>query len=367
MLGRLRRWARRRSFLLAVVLPTILAATWLFGFAANQFDSEARFLVRARQTNQGAGGIEAMMQGAGFARGSEDAMGVRDYLESHDAVAALRKRVPLVDIFRRPEADVVARLWWSDPSAERLLDYFRRMVTAQYDQTSGITTLKVKSFRPEDSQALAGELLALSEELVNRLNLRLMEDGLRVAREEVDRAEQRLAAAQTAMTAFRDRERSLDPSRSATVALENLGKLQGALAQARAEFAEAARFSRADTPRMLQLRNRVEALSQQVNEEQGRIASTGAASTQQLGEFERLAVERDLARTQLASATASLEKARADAQRQQIFLLRIVEPNRAEWARYPKATETVFYIFLCLSVGYGLAWLLIAGMREHAA
>ena len=45
----------------------------------------------------------------------------------------------------------------------------------------------------------------------------------------------------------------------------------------------------------------------------------------------------------------------------------MVEPNLAEYARYPKSTLTVLYIFACLSVAYGLAWLLIAGMREHAS
>lgn len=366
-MARLRRWARRRSFLLLVLLPTLLSAVWLYGFAAPQFASEARFLIRGRSAGAGGGGLEAALQGAGFSRASEDAMGVRDYLQSHDAVAALRTRLPLIDIYRRPEADVVAKLWWSAPTAERLHDYMRRMVSAQYDTVSGITTLRVKSFRPEDSQAVAGELLALSEELVNRLNARLREDGLRVAREEVARAESRLAAAQAEMTEFRERERSLDPERSAAVALDNLGRLEGALAQARAELAEASRFSRTDNPRIVQLRNRAEGLAQQVAEERQRISTSGAASSRQLGEYERLATERELARTQLASATASLERARVDAQRQQLFLLRVVEPNRAEWARYPRATETVLYIFLCLSVGYGLAWLLIAGMREHAA
>lgn len=366
-LARLRRWARRRSFLLLVLLPTLLSAVWLYGFAAPQFASEARFLIRGRSAGAGGGGLEAALQGAGFSRASEDAMGVRDYLQSHDAVAALRARLPLIDIYRRPEADVVAKLWWSAPTAERLHDYVRRMVSAQYDTVSGITTLRVKSFRPEDSQAVAGELLALSEELVNRLNARLREDGLRVAREEVARAETRLAAAQAELTDFREREHSLDPERSAAVALDNLGRLEGALAQARAELAEAGRFSRTDNPRIVQLRNRAEGLAQQVAEERQRIATSGAASSRQLGEYERLATERELARTQLASATASLERARVDAQRQQLFLLRVVEPNRAEWARYPRATETVLYIFLCLSVGYGLAWLLIAGMREHAA
>ena len=74
------------------------------------------------------------------------------------------------------------------------------------------------------------ELLRLSEGMVNRLNQRLQEDGLRVARSEVARAEARLSGAQAAMTAFREKERAVDPARSAAVALENLGKLEGALA-----------------------------------------------------------------------------------------------------------------------------------------
>lgn len=367
VLPRLRRWARRRAFTLCVALPTLVAAAWILGVAAPQFESEARFLIRGRQAPPAIGGVAEVAAAAGFSRASEDAMGVRDYLQSHDAVAALRQRLPLVEMFRREEADPLARLWWAEPTAERLHDYFTRMVSTQFDTLSGITTLKVKSFRAEDSRAIAAELLAVSEELVNRLNQRLREDSLRVAREEVGRAEARLAEAQAAVTRFREREKTLDPTQSATVAVENLGRLEAQLAQARAELSEASRISRADNPRVVVLRNRVEALAQQVTEERSRIATTGAAASQNLGEFERLSTERELARTQLASATASLERARVDAQRQQIFLLRVVEPNLAEWARYPKAFETILYIFLCLSVAYGLAWLLVAGMREHAA
>ena len=308
-----------------------------------------------------------MLQGSGFRASQEDAMGIRDYLQSHDAVGALRARLPLVDIFRRPEADVVARLWWEAPNAERLLDYYRRMVTVEYDGTSGITTLRVHGFRAGDPQAIARELLALSEAMVNRLNDRLQQDGLRVAREEIARAEARLAGAQMAMTEFRERERAVDPTRSAALAVETVGELEGALAQARAEMGEALRFARADNPRVTQLRNRVEALNAQVQEERTRMGSAETGLSQQIGEFERLSLERELARGQLTSATASLEKARIDAQRQQLFLLRVVEPNLAEYARYPKATLTVLYLFLALSVAYGLAWLLVAGMREHAA
>lgn len=364
--ARLRRTARRNAYKLTVLLPTLLAALY-FGFvAAPQYDSEARFLIRGR-TPAPPSGIGEMMAGAGFRPASEDAMGIRDYLQSHDAVGALRGSLPLVEIFRRPEADAIARLWWEAPSAERLLDYYRRMVTVEYDTTSGITALRVHSFRAEDSQAIARDLLTLSEAMVNRLNERLQQDGLRVAREELGRAESRLAEAQLAMTDFRERERAVDPSRSAAVAVENIGRLEGALAQARAELGEASRFARGDNPRVVTLRNRIEALSAQVAEERKRTSANESGLSQQIGEFERLSLERELARAQLGSATASLEKARVDAQRQQLFLLRVVEPNLAEYARYPKAMLTVLYLFLTLSVAYGLAWLLVAGMREHAA
>jgi capsular polysaccharide transport system permease protein len=366
-LARIRRRLAQHPFKLLVLLPTVLAAFYFFGFAAPQYESEARFLIRGRQASSASSSLGEAMQSAGFRPANEDAMGIRDYLQSNDAVAALRKSLDLVAVFRRPEADPLARLWWAEPSAERLLDHYRRRVEAEYDTTSGITTLRARSFRPDDSLAVAQELLHLSEAMVNRLNQRLQEDGLRVARDEVARAEARLTSAQVAMTAFRERERAVDPARSAAVALENLGRLEGALAQARAEMAEAQRFARADNPRTVQIRNRVEGLTSQVAEERQRAASADAGNSQQLGEYERLSVERELGRAQLGSATASLERARAETQRQQIFLLRVVEPNRAEWARYPKSTLNTAYVFLCLSVAYGLAWLLVAGMREHAS
>jgi len=360
------RLAKRHSFISTVCLPTLLAALYLFLVAAPQYTSEARFLVRGRQQAP-ASGIGEMMSQAGFKAGSEDAMGIRDYLRSHDAVAALRGKVDLVGMYRRPEADYVARLWWAQPAAERLLDYYNSMVVPEYDTSSGITTLRVRAFRATDARDIAAELLGLSEGLVNKLNQRLQEDSLRVAREEVERAEGRVNGTQARITAFRERERQLDPGRSSAMTVETIGRLEGQLIQARAEMTEAQTFARGDNQRLLQLRNRVEALTRQVADERQRLASANTGVTQQVGEFELLSTERDLARIQLGAANAAMERALADAQRQQIFILRLVEPNLAERPLYPKATQSVLYLFICLSVAYGIATLLLAGMREHAA
>jgi capsular polysaccharide transport system permease protein len=86
----------------------------------------------------------------------------------------------------------------------------------------------------------------------------------------------------------------------------------------------------------------------------------------QLAGFEKLMLERELADKQLASATVSLETARIEAQRQQLFVSRIVAPNLAVYPLYPKKAVNVASVLIGLAIAYGIGWLLVVGMREHA-
>src|SRR3954449_3372703 len=65
---RLRRFVKRNAYTVTVLLPTLLAALYFYGFAALQFESEARFLVRGRSggAGPGSGAASEMMQSAGF-------------------------------------------------------------------------------------------------------------------------------------------------------------------------------------------------------------------------------------------------------------------------------------------------------------
>ena len=56
-----------------------------------------------------------------------------------------------------------------------------------------------------------------------------------------------------------------------------------------------------------------------------------------------------------------------DAQRQALFLARVVEPNMAQEAEYPKAGFILGSLFAILCVLYAMGWLVVAGVREHAS
>ncbi|MFH5924941.1 capsule biosynthesis protein [Roseomonas xinghualingensis] len=362
----LRKW---RGFLLAVVLPTALAATYFYAIAAGQFASEARFLVRGSSGGGGAlgGALGAALGGAGFKPVQEEAMAVRDFLRSQDAVRAVRQSVDLVSIWRRPEADLPAMLWTDEPSVETLTRYYRRMVTAEYDSESGTVAVQARSFRPEDSRLLAEALLVASENLVNQLSERQREDTLGTARREVEIAESRVLAAREALTTFRQEGRAIDPARESAANVASVSALEGALTQTRAELQEKGAYMRADNPQIQLLRNRISALERQIVAERERLTTGEHAVPQQLANYERLMLEREFADRQLVSAAASLESARVDAARQQLYVARITQPQLSESPQYPKAAFTVGSVFVVLAVVYGIASLILAGFREHAA
>jgi capsular polysaccharide transport system permease protein len=370
-----RRLGLRGWFLLLVVLPTMLVGGYFYGVAADIYESEARFLVRNRNASN-SGGMADMAGGAGASRlaaifptsrtGSEEARAVTSYVDSFAAIAALRQVADMVEFWRRPEADVVSRLWWEQPQAEWLRWYYRRRVSMTLDPDTGVLILRAQAFRPDDAQRLVSQLLTLSEGLVNTLSQRTIADALRAAQEEVARAEARVVAAREAVIAFREREQAFDPQRSAAGAVDTIGRLDAALAQARADLQERRSFMRPDNPQVQLLQNRIAALQEQIATERGRVTRGGEALTLQVAGFERLDLERQLADRQLASATASLETARAEAIRQQTFVVRVAEPHLPERAIYPRAAYNTLTVFVSLSVLFGIGWLLVVSAREHA-
>jgi capsular polysaccharide transport system permease protein len=364
------RWLYRQSgILLFVVLPTAAVATYMLGFAADQYMSEARFVVRTPQTVANpASGIGALLGlGGGPTAAQSESFSVGDYLDSHDAVAALDRKLDLVKMFREPEDDPVFRLWDAHPSAEELLRYYRSHVSITYSQDTGITKLRVLAFSPRDAERIAETLLELGEARVNELNRRAVEDTLRVAREEVFAAEDRVTAAQKAMTVFRLKQQDINPEKTSTAQLDLVAALQRQLAQAQAQQLAMGGSIRADSPQTVALSNRIRALENQVAVEAGKLTGASSALAPTLADYEGLALRKEFASTNYNAAQTAFENAKLQALRQQLFVVRVVEPNLPEEALYPRSYVIILTVALSLLIAYGIGWLILAGVREHAA
>src|SRR5205814_8797725 len=199
-----------------VGLPTLLAGVYFFAIAADLYSSEVKFIVRG-PPKAAMNALSAMLSSGSAV--SEDAFAVHEYVMSRDAVRRLEREVDLRGLLSRPEGDLITRfpgIWFWRKDFESLYSSYKRFVSVEAETTSGVSTLLVKAYRPEDAQRTARALLEFSEQLVNQLNERARQDSVGAFQREVDTTEQQIAKIQTELTAYRIQQKTLDP-RSAAI------------------------------------------------------------------------------------------------------------------------------------------------------
>jgi len=354
---------------LFVYLPGLLAAVYYFGIAADLYMSEARIVVRS-QSQSASSVLGTVLQGMGLqqASGGPDASAVVSFITSRDAVRDLEAHDNLREIFNRPEADFVTRFphYHFSSSFEALYRHYLGFVDVETDPATGVTTLQVKAYRPEDAQAITAALLRHSEQLVNALNARAEEDALQLARREVDKAENKLADARQKLTTYRFRQQMLDPKLTSTSMYEKLNRLTTARTETETQLAELVKDS-PNNPAIPSLKSRIAALDRQLDDTMRSVTGDSDSVAGKLGEYERLSLTQEIGEKLLEGAVQSLETARIEAERKHLYVEHIAEPNLPDYPLYPKRILSFFIVLVSCLLAYGVAWLMVAGVREHGS
>jgi len=363
---------RLRSILLAciVIVPSLLFAIYIWLIAADRYVSEARYVIRtpgsANPTSSEAA-VQSVGQSMGLSRTSDDAYAVREFMMSRDAVAILSRNSGLKEAVGDPKGDFLWRFpnFFTPDNAEGLFTYYKRIVSAVYDPTSNVGTLRVEAFTPDATERLANGLLNAAEGLVNRLNERSHRDAIAFAQAEVDRAEQRVSKAQARLTAFRIHESMIDPTHATLAGLEAIGKLSADSAQLNMQLTELNRIS-PQSPQIATLKTRRAAIDEQIAIERRKLAGDRDSIATKIAEFERLSLEREFSDRVLGTTLTALEVARMDAQRQQIYLERVAQPSRPDYPTYPYRLIWTLVVLVGSYMLFRIVDVLVTDIRKHA-
>jgi len=353
-----------------VGVPTLLAGVYYFAIASDLYVSDVEFVVHG-PAKSGSSSITGMLASiGGSAPGLEDTYAVNDYMMSRDVLGRLVARDDLIAALDRPESDFVTRvgglLVFGRKDFEALYDTYQRFVEVDRDKTTGVSTLEVKAYRPQDAQNIARALMRLSEEKVNELNARARDDAVGSFDAQVKTIEQRIADLENKITAYRVKQKMLDPSSAAKGPLELLARMNLQLTEIKAQLADKLRNA-PHSPQIPVLRTRIRSLDRLIAEEHSKVTGPSASVAAAEGEYDRLQVQLQLSEKALASAFLSLQQARLEAQRQQLYLEAITTPNLSDYPLYPKRVASFATVVVTCLLAYGMAWLLIAGVREHAS
>lgn len=357
----------RITFIGFVVVPTIIAAIFYGFIATPRYASETRFIVRSLSSTK-VGGFDMLFRTIGIAKTADDAYVIQRFLLSRDALTGLaEKGVDLKKIFGRPSADRMSRYpyFWRQDSIESLYDYYLDHVQVVEDSVKGILTLRTITFSADDSQLLATALLKLAEEMVNRMNERAQADAISTAVDEVKKAEANVVATQTAITAFRNREITLDPSKTSVGVLDTITSLSTDLAYITANLQEM-RANSPNNPAIPSTVAKIASIEDRIRTERAKLAGGRDTLSDKISVYDQLSLRRTIADKGLASSLVSLETAREEARRQHIYIESLVSANRPDESTEPERLRAVATVLILGFAVFAVIWILSVGAGEHA-
>jgi capsular polysaccharide transport system permease protein len=355
-------------FTLIVIIPVVLSIIYYGLIASDQFASESRFIVKGRsdRSNQ-LTGIASLVQASGLSSGQEQTHEVIDYIRSRNALTALQSQIDVRAKFKDPSSDFLSRYpdLFKKDRFENLYRYYLGKVSAKTDSESGIAVLNVRAFSPRDAQRINAVLLDLSEALVNRLNERARTKGIAEAEQRVVDAQDRVRKARLMMGQYRNNQQLIDPLKQAGNVLAISDKLISEQAALQAQLDMMTRVTPRN-PSIPALRGRIAAIGSAIAGQNGRAVGNTSALSSKMSGYDGIALEQEFASQNLTAASAALEQARSEAQRQQYYLERVVEPNAPDVSRYPQRLWqilTIAGVALCL---YFIGWMVAVGIIEHS-
>lgn len=299
-------WIRQNTlFLCLVIAPTFIASIYFTFIASNIYLSESRFIVRSPSKDSIAsmsGGFSGVIGKMGLNNSENDSFTAENYIQSRDALGVLNDKLNL-------------KAAYSESSIDRL----HRFAGIRFWDTS------LERFYEYYLSNVVGIAHDTSSGITT-LSVRAFDPKLAYV---VNQQLNELSEALINRLNLRARQDMLE------------------FAQKEVELA----------------RNKVENINLKIYKFRNQKQS--GPSEQQVAVFQQLGSEKDFADRNLAAAFASLEQARIEAIKKQLYLERVAEPSKPDQALEPKRIRGIITTFVLGLVLWGIASMIIAGVKEH--
>jgi capsular polysaccharide transport system permease protein len=354
-------------------------ATYLYRYADDQYVTEFRFSVRhqapLRVDPGGSEGMASTLAGGGAASMMTvmtDSQIVMQYLKSRQIVDdIIASGVDLDRIYAAEDEDILAHLR-PKASVEERLRYWHRMVDPFFDMTTGVVSVEVRAFQPEDALLVANKALSLAEMLVNGMTERAHDDLLAYATREVDESGAKLQAIQGDIAAFRNKHAVLFPEMQATSASTVGGELEKTLIEAKTAYStQMAQGASKDTMQMSILRNRIAAMESELRGVHGRLAQPEPAQggdtslATVMSAYSVLQLEEQISAKVYERALIAQQDARNAASQQSVYLAAFVRPSLPQDSMYPVRWRIMLETALLSFAGWCLLQLIYHAVRDH--
>ena len=248
---------------------------------------------------------------------------------------------------------------------ETFFRYYKNMISSELEESTGISTIYVVAFTPEDAQRITGALLRAAEALINRLNERSETDAVNLAEKAVVDARAQMDDVERRLKDYRAKAGFVDATRENTSEMQTVTRLSTELAQMRAELQREQVMTPAG-PAIEALRAKISGYQSELDRRRSSIAGGDASIASRMSGYDELVFEKALVEKAWSTAETSRMAARANAARQHLYLQTIVEPSAPDVPRYPRRMLDLILTAVVAMMAFSMVRTLRQFAVEHA-
>lgn len=357
-----------RLALAIIVLPMLVAILYYSFLASNRYVSSSQVVVRQAES-----GAQASIPGLALLMSNidpvsrEETLYLREYITSSDMLSYLDGKIDWAQHFAGRWSDP---LYWlrKDASKEEKLEFYKRLVTATYDEMTGLLNVEVQALNSEFAEEILKNILQQSENFVNEISRRIAKDQLAFAQGELKDATERYEDSKSLMLEFQRTSNLLNAQATAESRASVIAGLEAEVVKENAKLKALRSTLNSNAPQVRSQQVRIRALEQQLAVENQRLVSAevdGEKLNVVAAQYRRLEIDVGIAEEFYKTSIAVVENAKLEASKKIRSLVQVVQPNMPEDAVYPRRIYNLIALFIILCLVYGITRFVIASIEDH--
>jgi capsular polysaccharide transport system permease protein len=348
-----------------ILLPMALLLIYLVIFSQPRYMSESKVAIKRSDDLTSSSLNFGLLLGASNPSSAEDALYLKEYINSPDMLAALDKQLNFHEAFSHSGLDFLNHLG-KEETAERFLQYYRDRISVSYDDKTGLLDIQTQGFSPEFALKFNHAVLKESERFINELSHRIARDQLSFAEEEMQKARARLNASKADLLSYQNSTNMLDPEAQALAATTLINTLVGQKIQMEADLRNLLTYLRDDAPQVVSAQNAIKSLQAQIDDEKSKVtAPQGHKLNRMAVDFEEIKSKVEFDTELYKLALTSIEKTRVEAARKLKVLSVISSPQQPQESTFPNYPYLIACWLLVCCLLFGTLKLLLAVIEDH--
>jgi capsular polysaccharide transport system permease protein len=354
----------KKLFSWMVIIPFIIAFSYIFLIQTPVYESSARILVE--QDESPTSSQPAGVWGPTHAAPPFEVFLTREYIVSREVMNSIDKNLQIKEYYQSKRVDGLSRL--GATTQAKFLKYYRSKVTAVVDPETTEILITASAFDPLMAKKILQAIVRDTKEFVNRVSNTMAKKQYKFAHMKLKLAKDKLFESSRDLIKWQNENGLFDPKETAQVVSTVMAKLKGTLVEKQTEYITYSAFMQPNSNKLITLQEEIKALKEQITQQTnlllGKKEQNGKLN-KIMSEFELLQLQVKFAQAEYEASQQAFDAAATNLAKNHNMVVVVEHPNLPDEISKPLPFYDLTNVLIVLLILFALTKMAVIIVKEH--